>query len=530
MNLDRIQERLIHLVVLIGGLLFAVLCGMLAGGGQFSRLGTLMVGLGLVALVLTLKARIWLLIPLFWPLLGTIPLTELPFGVRDFAVLIAFSGYLVLMGFKVIRAKAEFDLIDTFVFANALYLVTAFIRNPVGVKAFNSEMVGGKPYFNIFIGCLSYFVLCRVPADFKTVCRLPLFLLPAPAFLALGTLINTYSPALAGKIGLGMIYGDFAPATVVVADDVIGRKAGVMSIGLTGMQVLTSYFRPLSLLLPAHFGRFILAIVFTSAVLLSGFRSALLMVGVYIVFSSYFRHQQKDLLAFAVVGVLGLTFISVGNGRLFDLPLAVQRALSFLPGKWDQTATSDAQRSIEWRVEMWEMVWHEDRWIQNKWLGDGFGFTRRELSLMEGIAAGGEGFLGAAEQEAFMINGVFHHGPLSTIRFVGAAGLVLYYALMVVLATRSVQIINLTFRTRLFPAALFVGMPIVSYALTYPFGIGQFDIDAPNHLFMAGLIKLVGRAAAGLPKPAAEEVSVAAVDLSPATMRTVPTGPGGVLR
>jgi len=103
MNVDRFQERIIQSVVLIGGLLFAVFCGVLAGGGQFSRLGTIMVGMAIVALVLTLRAKIWLLIPLLWPLGGAIPLTDLPFAVRDWSVVAVFVSFLVLMGFKVIR-------------------------------------------------------------------------------------------------------------------------------------------------------------------------------------------------------------------------------------------------------------------------------------------------------------------------------------------------------------------------------------------------------------------------------------------
>jgi hypothetical protein len=453
----------------------------------------------LVALSLILRAKIWLLIPLAWPLSASIPLMEWPFGVRDLAVLIVCASFLTLMGFKIIRAKPKTDLIDLLLLANVLYLCTVFVRNPVGLAAFNSEMVGGKPYFNVFIACLAYFVLSRVPIDLKTACRLPLFLLPAPAFLAVGALMTTHAPGLAGKLGLSLIYADFAPSETAGFDNV-ERQIGLLSVGLTGMQILTSYFRPLTLLFPAYFGRFLLAIVFMVAVLFSGFRSALLAIAAYIIFSSYFQRHPRDLFAFAAIGVVGLTLLTIGNGTLFDLPLAVQRALSFLPGNWDYVATADAQASIDWRVDMWSMVWHEDKWIRNRWLGDGFGITRRELALMESVKNGGVGFLGGVDQEAFMINGAYHNGPLSTIRFVGGVGLVLYYSFIVVLAARAVKFIRLAYGTALFPATLFVGMPTLLYALTYPLGTGQFDGDAPQQIFMAGLIKLVGRAADTLPK------------------------------
>jgi hypothetical protein len=513
MNVERIYERLPKFIVLVGGLLFAAFCGVLAGGGQFNRLSLLLGGILVMALSLVLKARIWVIIPLFWPLGGSIPITDLPFAVRDMAVGITFVCFLFLMGFKVLRGKLKLDLVDLFVVVNVFYMLTVFIRNPVGAKAFNSEMVGGKPYFNVFIACIAYYLFCRVPVDLKMVSRLPLFLLPAPALVALGSLITTYVPALGAKIGLGLIYSDFAPREMALnVDDRLGRKVGLAGFGATGMQVLTAYYRPLTLLFPANFGRVVLAIIFFVAVLLSGFRSLLIVVVAYVVLSTWFRRKAKDLLAFLVLGIFGLIFLSLGNGTLFELPLAAQRTLSFLPGKWDQTAVIDAQASIDWRVDMWATVLKEDRWIRNKYFGDGFGFTRIELAIMEAAAEGESGFIGGMQQEAFMINGVFHHGPLSTIRFVGVVGLVLFYSLILLLVFRVVKIVRVSYGTSLFPACLFVGMPVFYYALAFPFGGGQFDVDVPHYIFTAGLVKLVGAAVESLPPMAESSPESSLVD------------------
>jgi hypothetical protein len=204
-----------------------------------------------------------------------------------------------------------------------------------------------------------------------------------------------------------------------------------------------------------------------------------------------------------------ITVLALGSGTLFNLPLPAQRALSFLPGNWDIAAVSDAKASIDWRVEMWQIVMKEDRWIANKVFGDGFGFTRRELAMMAATKQMGGGFIGGAEQEGFMITGAFHHGPLSTIRYVGIVGLILYYALIFLLAFRAVKLIRASLGTDLLPTALFVGMPTLYYAITFPFGGGQFDVDVPQYIYTAGLIKLVGRAAANVNAPHAEDGSLA---------------------
>ena len=99
-----------------------------------------------------------------------------------------------------------------------------------------------------------------------------------------------------------------------------------------------------------------------------------------------------------------------------------------------------------------------------------------------------------------MINGVFHNGPLSTIRFVGGVGLAFYYVMIFVMALQAVRLIHKTRGTILFPAALFISMPILYYAAYYPFGAGQFDLDFPQYLFTAGVIKLLRRACLSLPE------------------------------
>ncbi len=230
------------------------------------------------------------------------------------------------------------------------------------------------------------------------------------------------------------------------------------------------------------------------AILLSGFRSALSTAMVYVALSSYFRKRHRDILIFGMIGVVMLSFLALGNGTFFHLPLPIQRALSFLPGNWDYLAVSDARGSSQWRFEMWKIVLTEDKWIQNKLLGDGFGLTKYDLGIMEGINFGGSGFVGGAVQEGAMIVGAYHSGPLSTIRFVGAMGLVLFYALLIHLAVRGWRAIKRSFNTPYFPVALFIGMPAVFTPFVFTFMVGGFDTNLPEALFSAALIKLLEHA------------------------------------
>ena len=72
---------------------------------------------------------------------------------------------------------------------------------------------------------------------------------------------------------------------------------------------------------------------------------------------------------------------------------------------------------------MWKEVLISDKYIENKLLGDGFGFTRRQYATMQQLTQ----FGGSTEdvQENAMITGGVHSGPISAIRYVGVVVCVL---------------------------------------------------------------------------------------------------------
>ena len=70
---------------------------------------------------------------------------------------------------------------------------------------------------------------------------------------------------------------------------------------------------------------------------------------------------------------------------------------------------------------MWKEIPKGTRYISNKIMGDGFGFSRAELSAMERQ----QFLIGEISQEDSMIIGSFHNGPLSAVRFVGIVGMLL---------------------------------------------------------------------------------------------------------
>jgi hypothetical protein len=174
----------------------------------------------------------------------------------------------------------------------------------------------------------------------------------------------------------------------------------------------------------------------------------------------------------------------------------MQRALSWLPGDWDQGAVGDAENSTQWRVEMWGWAWNDNRILRDRTWGQGFGLSIDDMNLIASSLVAGEGGgsrLGGSDRENFMITGSFHSGPLSTIKYIGVVGLALYYPLMCYMAWLAWQTCKRARETKAFSLALFVGIPIIYEPFNFVFVFGGLDSNYSQLLFWAGLLTMTRR-------------------------------------
>jgi hypothetical protein len=228
-------------------------------------------------------------------------------------------------------------------------------------------------------------------------------------------------------------------------------------------------------------------------VMLSGFRDALILVILMTGTSVFLREKTTGFLKMVFLGGFILVMTVAASYGGVHLPFTFQRTLSFLPGKWDENAVLSAKDSSEWRFKMWETVLTSDRYIRNKVFGDGFGLLRRDFEIQaSAIQSGGQAYGGdMAAQEAFMINGDFHSGPVSSIRFVGIVGLLLFIALMFMTSRYAYLIIRKTWGSPFQTCALFLGIPLIFQPLFFVFVFGDFRMDMVNQLYSVGVLKML---------------------------------------
>jgi hypothetical protein len=477
------------------GILFALFAGNYVAEEDYTPIAIVLGSLLAITLVFSVGSNAYLLILYCWPLIGSIYLLPLPFNIRQLAII--FAGIIFVSGiiFKIGGGKkVPFDMLDLWVWINVVYLVTVFFRNPVGINALGGDRVGGRPYVDVILGVAAYLILRRETISSKVAVLIPIVWLCAEIFNAIAGMVAIYLPQIGSKIG--MIYSVFLPSVNSdIADSSNGndRLESLQTAGATLVLYICCILNPTHLIRPHNYIRLSTYMLGVISVMLSGFRNALFKIILITAASALLREKFIGVVKiFCIVIVCALTGVLFSYSNI-SLPWTFQRTLSFLPGNWDPTAVKDAADSSEWRFEMWKVVLSSDKYIHNKVFGDGFGFMRSDYDMMiDTMRGAGQGFGGEnAGQEAFMLNGDFHNGPISTIRFVGYLGLILFIPLMFLLAIRFLEVIRNTHGTPFQFFGLFFGIPMLVFPFWYIIIFGDYRSDLITIIFYSGVVKML---------------------------------------
>jgi len=271
------------------------------------------------------------------------------------------------------------------------------------------------------------------------------------------------------------------------------RMTGMVFAGWSSVLALYARYNPITLISPLYPFRVLLFLLALAAIFLSGYRSILLFAMVAYLLSSLLRGSFKDLWIAGAAGSVALLILISVQGSLIQLPKTAQRALSWLPGDWDEEAVADASQSSTWRFEMWEWAWNDERIIRDKIWGTGFGLSLDDMSLIAASMMAGQGggtLLGGSDRENFMITGTFHSGPLSTIKYIGVVGLALYYPLLCYMAVLAWRLCRRARGTKVFPLALLVGIPVIYEPFNFVVVFGALELSYIKTLFWAGLMNM----------------------------------------
>jgi hypothetical protein len=438
-----------------------------------------------------LGRRIWLLIPFAASLAISLRIPGQPDALLLAQIaLIAFSIPQFLL--RKLPWRLQFTELEFWMLMLTIMIAQVYIRNPVGLNVFGGSSVGGKGYVLYAIALASALILCglRVPtSDLKWVMRLSI----AGGLLNLAiSIVGVLVPAVGFYTGQSYTRSDEVNYENREAIDTrVATRVGFLTqLGGNLVLWISCYISPLIALVKPIW--LMLILVAVAASLMGGFRNGIAIVGLTFLLGIAYRSGGIGVLLSSFMGMGGIALLAAIN-LIAPLPPNVQRALTFLPGTWEERYKDDAEGSTEWRVEVWKEALLTDRWIQNKWLGDGLGFSAAELSAQmnerKGARAGISGF--GAHRESVLANGDYHSGPVSSIRVIGYIGLLVFLLAQIRLAVHAHHLITRYRHTEWFPLTLLIGIPIIILPLVFVFIFGAFKNAAPTFLISCGLVSIL---------------------------------------
>ena len=489
------------IILLTVGLTLAVVMGNMVVSDKLS----IFIYFALAAILITglaLGRNIWVIIILGHGLELSLSLPGKPNTVLlSSAIFLGFASLMVLM--RRIPWRGTIREMDILIFLIALSVLQVYLRNPVGLNILGGSSVGARPYFVIGIGFAIYYFLSNwviPPHQLKLLLKLTV----------VANLINFVMQAFGFFVpSIGLWYGA-ASVNQNASNMGVNSVEGTQTTGLEAATRITflgsasnhiarfvsSFRSPLNAILhPLWGGAILISFAFAA---LSGFRNAIISMGLTYIVGIAYRSGVAGLVASTMLVALGLGTIAITNS-IHPLPANIQRSFSFLPGTWDEDLKLSAEGSTEWRVEIWKEVMFTDRWIKNKYFGDGLGFSAELLAFQKdvmyrsmnrkAISASRSGF--DAHRDAVLANGDYHSGPIQTIRVVGYLGLAILMLTQFRLAVHAHRQIKRCRNTEWYPLALFVGIPLIWTPIFFVLVFGSFEIACSIIFLGAAWVKIL---------------------------------------
>jgi len=464
----------------------AVMVGFWVSAGSLRMLFLLAAAAVVGLVVVGMQKRVWMLIVFGWLFTGQILLLPLPFAVRDLMVMLAFCGYAIHRAVSHRGVRAGWNVIDVVLAVHLVYLYFGLLLHPVGFHVLGAGTVGARPYLNVTLAVMGYWVVVHLPDSVKAVSRIPLYMLAAATVLgAMQGLMRIFPSVIPYFYALYSELDVSAYFTSVLgtAAPEYSRFIGVSTFGQYMILVLCSYYPPETLFNPLR-GRFYAAVIGGASILSSGFRTNLAWAMASVGIGSWLRRSWRELAVSAVAGAMLLGALSFGQGRLYELPLSMQRAMCWLPGQWNPDVIADAEGSSQFRFQLWRNIiaW---RLINDWWFGDGFGANVGEIVKLSRSTSDVE--------EHTLAAGNYHSGPLTTIHWVGIIGLILLYILSITAAICGYKTVQRCRGTPLHAVAVFLAIQFIWGPITYALVFGSYDVFLPDLIFQLGLLRLLMR-------------------------------------
>lgn len=300
-------------------------------------------------------------------------------------------------------------------------MITAKLTGGLGLRAFGSEVYGGKKYIFLVVAILGYFAVASAPIPPEK----------ARKYVALyfaGGILSVVQDFYAVAPGfLHPIYWLIPPTFYTVGGSFeIGttRLAGTGGAGVALIYVLIALYGLRGIFMSGKLWRPVVFFISFILVFLGGFRSAIIaaVAPCLILFFLEGLHRTR-LFPFFMIFSLFVAGLIIPLGS--KLPFTFQRALTILPSSVIDLSTDarmSAKDTWDWRVQMWTALLPEIP--KHLLLGKGYAISPEDFDTEMGADAAVRSVDPA--QQSLALSGDYHNGWLSVVLPFGIWGVIAF--------------------------------------------------------------------------------------------------------
>ena len=397
-------------------------------------------GLGLLLLfIYGLGDRCWMIIPFCLSIEGNLNFLPLNFSIQELTIMVVFIYIIfrMIFGLNVPWKIGPALLWVPLAGVVAVVFYHWISSGDIGIKLLGGTGWGDRKYFKVFIAALSIPLIASFPGiRIQDLQKVPLLYFLGTFVDIIPDLLTTFIPASAPLVfrvysGINLTeYGDSLKGNFV-GEKGITRFGTLAKLGSALGLASLCYFPARTWLSPNRL--WVLPTLLIGGLLcaISGFRNTIFRYGVSLMAGLFAMMRFKALLLLPLVATAGLA-IALTQGSVFNYPLSLQRALSFLPGQWEAKAAIEAKDSSKWREKM-KTLFYKEYFGKAPLIGQGYHYdpnlaktaTDIYLVIAQRQAEAGDEF---ADVRSFIEQRQPHEGPVHILLVTGSVGAFFFVA------------------------------------------------------------------------------------------------------
>jgi hypothetical protein len=313
-----------------------------------------------------LGARCWMIIPFCLSIEGNLNFLPLNFSIQEITIITVFAYLLLRMifGLKFSWRLGPKSLWIPLVCLLAVISYHWISSGDIGIKLLGGTGWGGRKYFKVFIAVFSIPLLASFPGiRIQDLQKVPLIYFLGSFVDIIPDLISTFVPATAPyiwRVYSGVNLGEFGDSLQgnFAGEKSITRFTTLAKLGSALGLVSLCYFPARTWLNYTRLWVFPTLLIGGLLCALSGYRNTIFRYGVSLMAGLFAMIRFKAFLLLPILAASALA-IALTQGSVFNYPLQIQRALSFIPGDWNIKATTEAESSSGWRKKMTSLFFKE---------------------------------------------------------------------------------------------------------------------------------------------------------------------------